>query len=302
MPLRRDLLKLIPPDSWDSHMHILDPAKGKLSVKSQYTPKRHLLPEALEFESSVGLQNIVLVQPSCYGNDNTCILDGLRQIGPKNARAVVTFDPNTTAVSTLREWHTIGVRGVRVNLKSVGKEMELNELMGLLRQYADMIRSLDWVLQLYVPIATVAALENVIPELRVKVCFDHFGMPELPSQGENSTCFTAGDPYLIPGVSSLIKLLSQGNTFVKMSAPYRISTEAGHQDLEPVAKELLRVAGRTRVVFATDWPHTRFEGLDIEPFMEQVVGWCGNDGVLLERVFRSNAKELWSIEEEVKEK
>ena len=278
-------------------MHVFDTTKYPLSAETRYTPKQHLLSDALRFESSVGIHNIVLVQPSSYGNDNTCILDALRQMGSKTARAVVTFDPNTTSASTLQEWHKIGVRGVRVNLQSVGKTMELDELASLLHQYADMIRPLDWVLQLYVPISTISALEKTIPELRVKVCFDHFGQPELPVAEEKSPYSATGDPYLLPGFTSLVNLLVQGNTFVKMSAPYRISIVHEQHDLEPVARELLRVAGRKRVVFATDWPHTRFQGLDIRPFVERVVEWCGEDEVLLERVFSSNAKELWGIQE-----
>ena len=289
---RGNLLDRIPENSWDSHMHVFDPVQYPLSAKAQYTPKQHLLSDALKFESSVGIHNIVLVQPSGYGNDNTCILDALRQMGPKTARAVVAFDPNTTSLSALQEWHTIGVRGVRVNLQSVGKTMELNELASLLHQYADMVRPLDWVLQLYVPITTIRALEKTIPELRVKVCFDHFGQPELSGLEEKSFSFATGDPYLIPGFSSLVRLLAQGNTYVKMSAPYRISMDR-EQDLDPVARELLRVSEGTRVVFATDWPHTRFEGLNIRPFMERVVEWCGEDELLIERVFRSNSQELW---------
>lgn len=158
-----------------------------------------------------------------------------------------------------------------------------------------MIRPIDWVLQLYVPMATTIALESIVPELQVRVCLDHFGHPTLPEPEIKSFYSLDDNPYLLPGFTSLINLLAQGKTLVKMSAPYRISNELGQGDLEPEAKELLRVAGNTRVVFTTDWPHTKFEGLDIRPFMERVVEWCVEDKVLAERVFRSNAEDLWSI-------
>ena len=105
-----------------------------------------------------------------------------------------------------------------------------------------------------------------------------------------------GDPYTIPGFASLIKLLEAGNTWVKLSAAYRFSASAdGFRDATPVAQEILRVAGRSRVVFATDWPHTRFEGLDIRPWIRTVLfNLCQKDEVLIERVFRGNAEELWS--------
>jgi predicted TIM-barrel fold metal-dependent hydrolase len=295
IPSQRTFIDKIPPNSWDSHMHVVDPSKYPLAADAQYTPKPHILSEALRYESTVGIHNLVLVQPSIYGNDNTCMLDALRQLGPQCGRAVVAFDPKTISASTLEEWHKIGVRGVRINLQSVGKSMSSNELSATLHQHADIIRPFDWILELYVPIATTAALEKIVPELRVKVCFDHFGQPVLPSPSKKTQYSLSGDPYLLPGFQSLINLLAQGDTYVKMSAPYRISIEAGQRDLEPVAKELLRVAGKTRVLFATDWPHTRFEGLDIRPFMEQVVEWCGEDEVLIEKVFKSNAEDLWGV-------
>lgn len=290
---QRTLLDRIPPESWDSHMHVVDPSKYSLAKGAKYTPHAHTISDALEFETTVGIKNVVLVQPSIYGNDNTCMLDALRLLGRHRACAVVAFDPTTISFSTLQEWHSIGVRGVRVNLHSIGKTMGFNELDKTLHQYADLIRPLNWVLQLYVPIATTVDLEKIAPSLGVRLCLDHFGQPALP-EGE-ALYSTTGNPYLIPAFTSLVNLLAQGNTFVKMSAPYRVSVQEDQQDLEPIARELLRVAGMTRVVFATDWPHTRFEGTDIRPFVERVLDWCGDDTILLERVFRFNAEDLWDI-------
>ena len=295
IPARSTFLSSIPPNSWDSHMHVLDPVKYPLAADAQYVPRQHLLSNALRFESAVGISNIVLVQPSIYGNDNSCMLDVLRQLGPQRARGVVAFDPDTTSTTTLREWHQVGVRGVRVNLQSIGKPMESKKLAAILHQYAEMIRPFDWVLQLYVPISTTVALEEVIPKLRVKVCLDHFGHLALPDPEGKSLYSVTRNPYVLPGFTSLINLLRQGRTFVKLSAPYRISKEVEELDIEPIAKELLRVVGRTRVVFATDWPHTRFEGLDIRPFMNRVVDWCLDDQELVDRVFRYNAEALWGV-------
>ncbi|KFY39159.1 hypothetical protein V495_06112 [Pseudogymnoascus sp. VKM F-4514 (FW-929)] len=291
VPIRKLLLEKIPQRSWDSHMHVVDPTQYPLAEEAQYTPEPHLLSEALAFESTLGIQKIVLVQPSIYGHDNSCMLDALRRLGPQNGRAVVTFDPKSITPRTLDVWHRIGVRGVRINLQSVGQLMDPVELTATLQQYADIIRPYDWVLQLYVPLNTATVLETVVPKLGVKVCLDHFGCPTL--SGPAGYHFT-GDPYSLPGFTSLVNLLSQGSTYLKMSAPYRLSPDAGHLDLEPMAKELLRVAPN-RVVFATDWPHTRYEGLDIKPFVESVVEWCGDDNTLIERIFKYNAEDLWSV-------
>lgn len=288
------LLDKIPQKSWDSHMHVVDPTQYPLAKGAQYIPEPHILSDALTFESTLGIHKIVLVQPSIYGNDNSCMLDALRRIGPQNGRAVVAFDPKSITATTLDVWHRIGVRGVRINLQSVGQEMDPVELKGTLQQYADIIRPYGWVLQLYVPLNTASVLEAVVPNLGVKVCLDHFGCPTL--SGPLGYQFT-GDAYSLPGFTSLVNLLSQGSTYLKMSAPYRLSPDAGHLDLEPMAKELLRVAP-DRIVFATDWPHTRYEGLDIKPFVASVVEWCGDDNTLIERIFKHNAEDLWSVSNE----
>lgn len=292
--IRELLLQKIPRNSWDSHMHVVDPTQYPLAEGAQYTPEPHILSDALTFESTLGIHKIVLVQPSIYGNDNSCMLDALRRIGPQNGRAVVTFDPKSITSLTLDVWHRIGVRGVRINLQSVGQQMGPVELTATLKQYADIIRPYGWVLQLYVPLNTATILEAIVPNLGVKVCLDHFGSPTL--SGPLAYPY-AGDLYSIPGFTSLVNLLSQGSTYLKMSAPYRLSPDAGHMDLEPMAKELLRAAPN-QIVFATDWPHTRYEGLDIKPFVESVVEWCGDDDTLIEKIFKYNAENLWSVSNE----
>ncbi|OJJ06298.1 hypothetical protein ASPVEDRAFT_55966 [Aspergillus versicolor CBS 583.65] len=282
----------IPRGSWDSHMHVVDPSTYPLAKDALYTPKPHLLSQALRFEASTGIRNIVLVQPSIYGTDNSCLLDALRVLGPRHGRAVVAFDCDTIDTVTLTKWHRWGVRGVRVNTQSIGKHIDVEELVATLRRYADIIRPYNWVLQLYVPLATAEILEDIVPQLGVRVCLDHFGSPDLLDVSTYTD--DDSDPYNLRGFRSLVKLLRQGSTYVKLSAPYRISRDNNAwKDLEPVARELLKVAGMSRAVFASDWPHTRFEGLDIKPFVEMLLDWCGYDEVLVERVFRCNAEELW---------
>lgn len=279
----------LPPRSWDSHMHVFEPHSLD-SPAAPYHPIPSSLSQALAFESSLGLSNMVLVQPSCYGNDNSYLLSALRQLGDRRARGVVAFDPYTTSPETLQQWHRLGVRGVRINLKSVDATMDRSSFEKLLRCTADAVRALFWVIQLYIPMDLVAWLAEFAHELDVKICLDHFGAPDLSSPSIDPT-----DPYSIPGFQSLVDLLAQGKTYVKFSAPYRVSRDPTLCDLAPLALELLRVAGTTRLVFATDWPHTRFNGLHIAPFVQQCVEWCQHDPTLIERLFQGNAEDLWAV-------
>ncbi|EAS32069.3 TIM barrel metal-dependent hydrolase [Coccidioides immitis RS] len=279
------------PNAWDSHMHIVDPDRYPLAPDAQYKPQTHTLSEAMEFESSVGIPNIVLVQPSIYGYDNSCLLEGLREIGPQHGRGIVTIDPQSIRPEKLLEWHRLGVRGVRLNLQSVDKQLTPEELAESVRQHARAIFHLNWVLQLYIPLSSVPALLSVVPDLGVRICLDHFSSPVLPSTDVDPASF---DPYSLSGFSELVSLLRQGRTYVKISAPYRLSDDPELKFLGVIAKELLRVAP-DRLVFATDWPHTRFEGLDVKPFIAKCLHWCGGNTELVDKLFRRNAEELWGL-------
>ena len=272
-------------------MHVVQPEKYPLSASAAYKPDAHTLSQALAFESKLGIENLVLVQPSIYGNDNSCLLDALSQLTTKHGRGVVGFDPSQTSSRMLDEWHETGVRGVRVNLKSVGREPEVHELKAELEAYANKIRPLDWVLQLYLPLKMMSMLEQIVPDLDVKVCIDHFGSPELPSGHDESASI---DPYSLPGFSSMMRLLQAGSTWVKISAPYRLTRDPEMRDLEPIAKELLKVAD-SRMLYATDWPHTRFEGVDARPFAEKCLEWCEGKPELALKLFKRNAESLFDI-------
>lgn len=277
----------MPADAWDSHMHVIDD-RFPFAADASYTPNTHTLDDAVDFESSVGINNIVLVQPSIYGHDNSCLLDALQRLGPRRARGVISFDPDTTPRTQLQEWHELGVRGVRLNISSNGRAMRFEDLETILRKYANAVRPLNWAVQVYIPMALIEPLESILPSLNVRFCIDHLGHPSLKDFGSAS-------PYDLPGFASLARLLKNGHVFVKLSAPYRLSQVDDQSDLEPVAKEIVRLGGKSRVVFATDWPHTRFEGLDIRPWIEKVMNWCDEDSVLIERLFRGNAEDLWSV-------
>ena len=284
------LSRPLPKGTWCSHMHIVEPEKFPLDAKAQYQPHPHTLADAMSFYDPLGIQNMVIVQPSIYANDNSCTLNALRQLTPKHGRAVVQFDPKTIKQRVLDEWHDMGVRGVRVNLVSVGRKLNERDLRAELEEYADAIRRLDWVLEVYIPLEMATLLERIVPDLDVKVCIDHFGQPSLPAPYDSTKAIR---PYDLPGFTSLVNLL-QANTWVKLSGQYRISNDPELRDLAPIAMELLKMAPR-RVVFATDWPHTRFENIDSKSFIEACFRWCGEGTGLAEKLFVTNAEELWDV-------
>ncbi|KAL4909912.1 hypothetical protein BDW74DRAFT_143995 [Aspergillus multicolor] len=269
-------------------MHVTDkiyPVVEGAPYKSKPDQK---LEDAMAFESNLKIRNIVLVQPSIYGTDNSCLLDALWRIGPLHGRGVVDIDPLETSRVTLREWHELGVRGVRVNFMSKGVTPVHQQMNDALLKRADLIRQLGWMIQIHTPMSTIPYLEDIIPKLGVKVCIDHFGCPDLPEvRWEQGEYF---DPYLLRGFPSLMALLRRGDTWVKVSAPYRFSKDKYLRDIDVIAREFIREAPH-RVLYATDWPHTRFRNIDIEPFTEMILRRCGS-WAMAKRVFRYNAEEL----------
>ncbi|KAJ5948110.1 hypothetical protein N7466_001125 [Penicillium verhagenii] len=289
------LNKRLPAQSWDSHMHVVEPQRFPVSKSAVYQPSVHTLADALAFESTVGVENLVLVQPSIYGTDNSCLLAALTKLGPSRGRGVVVVDPATTKPESelLDEWHALGVRGLRVNLQSVGKIMEQSELEETLLRHADIARHRNWIIEIYLPLKMVPALESIVPRLGVNVCIDHFGSPELSlPQGENNTPFNS---YSLPGFRSLITLLQAGNTYIKVSAPYRLTNDRTQHQLKAMAREFL-AAAPDRTIYATDWPHTRFTGIDIAPFTEWCLDLCSDVPGLAEKLFRRNTERMLSVD------
>lgn len=270
-------------------MHILDPIRFPYDPSAPYTTGVYSLWSALDFESSIGVSHLVLVQPSLYAENNTFLLTQLRALGPDRARAVVQF-PLDTKKEVLAEWHELGVRGVRLNLLTKAKEMSDEMLAQLVRSYADAVRGLGWVLQIYIGMERIRDIEETLLGLNVTLCFDHFGHPELPALEPGKQ--EEFDVYEVPGFASLIKLMQQGMTWVKFSAAYRVDPKM--VALNSVAREILRL--RTdRTVFATDWPHTRFEDYDIRPFVQRCLDWA-REFNCTEQMFSGNARALWDVE------
>lgn len=270
-------------------MHVTSP-DYPLATNASYKPSLHSLQDAMAFEKMIGVRNIVLVQPSIYGDDNSCLLDALKTIGSRNARGVVEINPSTIQSATLVDWHRLGVRGVRVNLVSTKAEFTQTSLREMLHAYADIIRPLNWVLELFIAMDKLPILEPIVSGLNVKVCIAHLSIPPLPAP-ENTNYPI--DPYTVPDFQSLVNLLQKGSVWAKCSAAYRSDHDPELRGFESLSRELFRARG-DRVVFASDWPHTRYEGLDVKPFVERCLDWAESEGVA-ERVFSVNAKELWDV-------
>jgi predicted TIM-barrel fold metal-dependent hydrolase len=231
----------VPRGACDCHVHVFgDAAHFPFAAARSYTPPPASAAELRDLLKTLRLDRVVIVQPSVYGTDNNCTLDGMRRLGAK-ARGVAVIDENTTD-KALAAMHEAGIRGVRVNLATAGENDPERARRNLLWA-ANRVASLGWHVQVYTSLAVIAALREDAARLPVPIVFDHFGGAQA----------TGGIKQ--PGFSTLLELVGSGQAYVKISGHYRSSVRApAYGDVAPLARALVD-ANPDRVVWGTDWPH-----------------------------------------------
>jgi predicted TIM-barrel fold metal-dependent hydrolase len=232
----------VPPGACDCHVHVFGAAETFPFVTARgYTPPPASGDDLLRLQNALGLSRVVIVQPSVYGTDNSCTLDGMRRLGPDRARGVAVIDDQTTDAA-LKEMHEAGIRGVRVNLETGG----VSDPAISRRNLADAIKRvapLGWHVQVYTRLSVVEAVHDDVMKSDVPVVFDHFGGAQAAGGIEQA------------GFATLLDLVRSGKAYVKVSGHYRSSTKApAFDDVAPLARALI-AANPDRIVWGTDWPH-----------------------------------------------
>lgn len=71
----------LPPGACDCHVHIYD-ERYALAPTATFKPPHSPVSAYRQVQSALGLQRVVLVQPTGYGFDNRCLLDAAARIAP----------------------------------------------------------------------------------------------------------------------------------------------------------------------------------------------------------------------------
>jgi len=215
----------------DCHVHIIGArSRYPMTPARRYTPGLASLAMLRKHLASVRMARVVVVQPSVYGTDNRCLLDGLTALG--SAARGVAVPPEDASAQLLRQMHAQGVRGVRINLESQGVR-DVHRAAKALTHWSVRIADLGWHVQLYAAFPVIAALAPRLESLPTPVVLDHFALPGCAQHAQ-----------------AIAALLHSGNIYVKLSAPYRLAQSAAHH-----AHVFLRTAAH-RVLWGSDWPHT----------------------------------------------
>jgi len=232
----------VPPNAWDCHAHIFGPVEQYPFVPERsYTPPPASIQSYQRMLKALGLDRAVIVQPSVHGTDNRCTYDAVAASGGR-WRGIAVVDASTST-HELRRLHDAGFRGVRINLLFKG-----GLAMEILEQVARLIAPLGWHLQLLIDGRDLVELSPRLRRLPVRFVIDHMGhMPAQLGLGH-------------PGFTALLALAREGNCWVKLSGPYRISAKPyPYEDAAPIAKALVQAAPQ-RMVWGSDWPHPSFQG------------------------------------------
>ncbi len=231
----------VPTGACDCHVHVFgSAAEFAFASRRGYTPPPANADELMALQRALHLSRVVIVQPSVYGSDNSCTLDGMRRLGER-ARGVAVIDA-ATSNAALDEMHRAGIRGVRVNLATAG-ESDPSQARRNLAEAVARVAPLGWHVQVYTELSVIAALRDEVPRLGVPIVFDHFGGA------------TAAGGVEQPGFDALLALVAAGHAYVKVSAAYRSSDKApAYDDVAPLARALI-AANPDRIVWGTDWPH-----------------------------------------------
>ena len=232
----------VPPGACDCHVHVFATAAEFPFVEPRgYTPPPAGADDLLKLQSALSLSRVVIVQPSVYGTDNSCTLDGMRQLGPERARGVAVIDDQTSDAA-LREMHAAGIRGVRVNLETGGVSDPAISRRNLAAAISR-VAPLGWHVQVYTRLSVVEAVHDDVMGSSVPVVFDHFGGAQADGGVDQ------------PGFAALLALVRAGKAYVKVSGHYRSSAKApAFDDVAPLARALI-AANPDRIVWGTDWPH-----------------------------------------------
>ncbi len=269
----------MPAGACDAHMHVFGPADKYPRVEHpHYTLPDGKLSHYLKLMGMLGLQRFVIVQPSFYGTDNRCLIDALNVAG-SIARGVVMMDEDTDA-KTLDAWHGAGVRAVRLDLFA-RSGWATREIEAYITRMAALAATLGWHLQFYAPGWVVRDLIPFLADVRAPFVIDHMGYM-LEEDGLTQADF-----------DRLLALLTDGQCWLKLSAPYRIAKQRGYDAVAPMARAIIAAAPQ-RVIWGSDWPHIPDSTRDTGELLNLLGEWT-QDAAVRKMILADNPARLFDF-------
>jgi D-galactarolactone isomerase len=225
-----------PPGTWDTHMHIYDQRYPKAPT-AKILHGDALVPEYEQIRKRLGIEHTVVVQPTAYGTDNRCTLEAMAALGP-GSRGIAVVDESVTDAELAR-LTKLGIRGIRYFMLP-GGALSWESL----HKMADRVGAFGWHVQLQLDGRDLPEREATLKQLKGTLVIDHTGKFLEPVSPDH------------PGFVVLRRLVDNGRTWVKLSAPYETSKSGPpHFDDVGILGKILAKEAPDRMVWATNWPH-----------------------------------------------
>ncbi|MEM9565199.1 MAG: amidohydrolase family protein [Actinomycetota bacterium] len=264
----------LPPGACDTHLHVYD-RRYPSAPGALLHPPDASVDDYRRIQAALGLDRLVLIQPTTYGLDNRLHLEAMATFGDA-ARGVMVVDADTP-VAELRRLTDLGVRGARFHMLpggAVGWEA--------IDVVAERVAHLGWHIQLQLNGVELIEHADRLRRLPTPLVVDHIGR------------FTPPPPVDHPSVRLLLELLEAGRTWVKLSAPYESSASGppGYVDELPIV-DAIRARYSERLLWATNWPHPgQADPPDGRDLLGLLARWLPDDD-LRRRVLVDNPTELY---------
>jgi 2-pyrone-4,6-dicarboxylate lactonase len=270
----------MPARACDTHMHAFGPPDLYPSVAApRYDHPRGGLQQYASVAAALGIERMVIVQPSFYGTDNSFLLKALKTLGAP-ARGVVTLPDTEVASARLEDLHASGVRGLRLDFfKMQDLGAGKSEYLQALRRAAGIAHSIGWHVELYSPGGVLRNLAEHLPDIGVAVSVDHMGYMK-DGYGLTDTDF-----------KQFVETVKSGQIWVKLTGPYRLSSDTDWQHADEMARALIEAAPQ-RMLWGTDWPHIPDCSLDTGALLARLERWCPEDA-LRARILVDNPAHLY---------
>jgi predicted TIM-barrel fold metal-dependent hydrolase len=244
----------VPSGACDTHFHVFESGYPHVP-EPLYTFPDGTADKYLAAAGFLGIERMVLVQPTYYGTDNSLLRDVLKRLGSR-CSGVIRIEEDTSDAE-LDEYHALGVRAIRLDLFA-RQGWSTQEIIGYVRRMAARATPRGWHLQFYTPGKVVRDLLPFLADLQDTFVIDHMGYMTEP------------DPEF---ERKLLGVLAQGNCWIKLSGAYRVAKNKPLSSVTPLGKAL--VATRPdRLIWGSDWPHLTDGQRDTGQYLNLLAEWA----------------------------
>jgi 2-pyrone-4,6-dicarboxylate lactonase len=244
----------MPSGACDAHFHVFEPGYPHVA-DPLYTFPDGTVEQYLALAAALGIERMVLVQPTFYGTDNSLLVDVLKRLGPR-CGGVVRIEEDTTDAE-LDAFHEIGVRAIRLDLFARAT-WPTADLVAYIRRMAVRATPRGWHLQFYAPGAIVRDLLQFLADLEDTFVIDHMGYLTEPDQDFERR---------------LLALLAQGSCWIKLSGAYRVAKYKPLSSVAPLGRALV-AARPDRLIWGSDWPHLPDGQRDTGEILNLLADWA----------------------------